>query len=382
MCSHYTRHTPFNSVLKEIYCLNKPGSSKETYHVVLDISKSGIQYCVGDSVGILPAHDPLLVQKTLDALNATGQELIKDKRSLEERTLREHLMYKVNITKIHQSLLQDLLMRHTHPTKKLMLQELMDKTNHESLMSYMHSFELWDFLLEHPEVSFSAQEIVDVLPPLLPRFYSIASALDVSQDEIHLTVAMSDFETNGKKRYGVGTHFLCRLARDQKFEIPAYIQPSNGFTLPPSSDSPIIMVGPGTGIAPFRAFMQKRVADQSKGKNWLFFGECTRAHDFYYEDFWNELVSQNKLRLDVAFSRDQEHKIYVQHKMLEQKEEIWQWLEKGAYLYVCGDLHHMAKDVDAALHTIIQDVGLLSEDDTKAYMKKLRKEKRYLRDVY
>jgi sulfite reductase (NADPH) flavoprotein alpha-component len=215
----------------------------------------------------------------------------------------------------------------------------------------------------------------------MPRFYSIASSPKVYADEIHLTVAYSSAHVDGHLIVGVGSHFLCEQAHIESTPIPLYIQPSNHFTLPTPTTS-IILIGPGTGIAPFRAFIQERLATQAEGHNWLFFGERNRATDFYYGDYWTALEAQGRLRLDTAFSRDQAEKIYVQHKMLENKKALWEWLQQGAHLYVCGDAERMAKDVDAALQQIVQEEGLLTEEEARKYLKTLRQEKRYLLDVY
>jgi sulfite reductase (NADPH) flavoprotein alpha-component len=180
----------------------------------------------------------------------------------------------------------------------------------------------------------------------------------------------------------VGSHFLCHQAAIESTPIPIYVQPSNHFTLPEDPATPIIMIGPGTGIAPFRAFLQERIASQAPGLNWLFFGERNQATDFYYADFWLELEKQGRLRLDLAFSRDQKEKIYVQHKLLEQKKSIWNWIEKGAMLYVCGDAEEMAKDVEWALKEIVQEEGKMIEEDARKFLKTMRAEKRYLLDVY
>ena len=200
--------------------------------------------------------------------------------------------------------------------------------------------------------------------------------------EVHLTIALIHYDTNGHKRRGVCTHYLCELAPVNQPLIPVYIQPHHGFTLPANPDVPIIMIGPGTGVAPFRAFMQERMAIGAKGKNWLFFGERNQISDFFYEDYWSQLISEEKLVMHTAFSRDQENKIYVQHRMMEQGAELFAWLKEGAYLYVCGDAKNMAKDVEAALLQIIQKHGSLDEQATKQFLKQLRQEKRYLRDVY
>lgn len=377
----YDRHNPFLASLKQIYRLNGPSSQKETYHIVLDITGSKIEFPVGDSVGVLPSHDPNLVKKTLEALGMRGDEVICDKRSGQTRSLKEHLTSRANITKIHSSLLEAVANKESNLQKREELQFLLSTGRHDELTAYLHSFELWDFLKEHAEISFAPQEICDLLPPLLPRFYSVASSLKMHPEEIHLTVATTDFVSRGEQRRGVGTHFLCRLATMGVNEVPIYVQSSSGFTLP-QADAPIIMIGPGTGIAPFRAFLQERHILGSPGKNWLFYGECNEKSDFFYRDFWQELICEGKLRLDCAFSRDQEHKVYVQHKMLQNAPDLWQWLQDGAYLYVCGDAHKMAKDVDHILHEIVKSQGKLSEEETKVYIKALKKSKRYLRDVY
>ncbi|MBA3816418.1 MAG: sulfite reductase, partial [Parachlamydiaceae bacterium] len=211
---------------------------------------------------------------------------------------------------------------------------------------------------------------------------SIASSMMAVGEQVHLTVSELQYETNGHQRHGICTHFLCQLAPLKENVVPIYLQASNGFTLPADSSTPIIMVGPGTGVAPFRAFLQERVAQGATGLNWLIFGECHQAFNFYYEDYWQELVNEGHLRLDTAFSRDQEHKIYVQHRLMEHGAEIFALLQKGAVFYVCGDAHRMAKDVDAALHYIAQKYGELDEPAAKAFIKQLKAEKRYLRDVY
>jgi sulfite reductase (NADPH) flavoprotein alpha-component len=215
----------------------------------------------------------------------------------------------------------------------------------------------------------------------MPRFYSIASSPKVFPNEVHLTVAFLQYEANGQIHTGVGSHFLCCQAEVELTPVPIYVQPSHHFTLP-DPNTAMILIGPGTGIAPFRAFLQERLATQAPGLNWLFFGERNRATDFYYSDFWLQLEKQGRIRLDLAFSRDQPQKIYVQHKILEHKKSFWDWIQQGSWIYVCGDAENMAKDVDAALQQIAREEGQLSEEDARLYIKSLRTEKRYLLDVY
>lgn len=365
----YDRLNPFHSAIKERYLLTKPGSKKNTQHVVLDLAGSDISFKVGDSIGVYPQNDPQLVERMLRAMRATGDEIVHEKRSEKQWVLRDFLREKGNLAMISKKLFKEVSERQTNPKKKAHLEEV-------DLKSYLHEREIWDFLEENEEVVFEPQELCDLMMPLLPRLYSIANSPLVTPDEVHFTVALLEYETNGRKRQGVCTHYLCDLAPMHQKCIPIYLQPTKDFTLPDPSAN-IIMVGPGTGIAPFRAFMQERIAQKASGKNWLFFGEWNRATDYFYEEEWGDL------RIDLAFSRDQAHKIYVQHRMLEHGAELYQWLQEGGYLFVCGDAERMAKDVDLALHQIVEEHGRLSPEEAKAYVKDLRvKEKRYLRDVY
>ncbi len=338
----YSRTNPYIARIKDRFLLTGPASTKKTYHISLDIADSQLPFRVGDSIGVLPTNDPLLIDQILHKLSATGLEEILDPRSKTTFTLRDFLLHKANINKL-------------------------PKTPQT--------------LLEFADNKPSPAELAKLLLPLLPRFYSIASSPKVFPDEIHLTVAHLRYLANGQTYFGVGSHFLCERAEPESTPIPIYVQPSHHFTLP-NPEAPIILIGPGTGIAPFRAFLQERLATQAPGLNWLFFGERNRASDFYYSDFFLELEKQNRLRLDLAFSRDQAEKIYVQHKMLEHKKSFWDWIQRGCYIYVCGDAEEMAKDVDAALQRIVHEEGHLPEEEARKFVKALRLEKRYLLDVY
>lgn len=345
----YNKLKPFPAKLKDRFLLSKPGSDKETWHIVLDISGSGISYKVGDSVAILPSHDPSLVHKTLEALRFTGQESIICKKTGQSFLLRDYLQNNASITRI------------------------------PSVWGPGEDYELWDYALENP-LSLTPQELVNALQPLLPRFYSIASAQEATPDEIHLTVVSLGYETRGFKRQGVGTHFLCHMT-PQQGQVPLYLHPSRDFTVP-HHEADLIMVGPGTGVAPFRAFMQKRLHENHTGKNWLFFGEQKRATDFLYEDFWMDLSEKRLLQLSLAFSRDQEEKIYVQHRMQESAAELWRWLSEGSYFFVCGDASRMAKDVEMTLLSIAEQEAGYDTEKARAFIKELRKSGRYVRDVY
>lgn len=348
----YSRTNPYIAQIKERFLLTGPHSSKKTYHVVLDIEESNLTFKVGDSIGVLPMNDPKIVEQILHKLKATGDEEIFDARTNTTHTFREILTYKANISKVSFHKLFDV-----------------EKT----------TLPLLDLAQHHQP---APSELCKVLLPLLPRFYSIASSPKVYPHEIHLTVAFASSVVHGQVQLGVGSHFLCELAAVESTPIPIYVQPSNHFTLPSDPNAPIILIGPGTGIAPFRAFIQERLATQSEGRNWVFFGERNRASDFYYGDFWTDLENQGRIRLDTAFSRDQVEKIYVQHKLIEQKKTIWSWLQEGSYLYVCGDAEKMAKDVENALLQIAKEEGGMNEEEARKYLKSLRLEKRYLLDVY
>lgn len=348
----YSRTHPYLARIKERWPLTKPGSSKKTYHIVLDIEDSGLVFKVGDSIGVLATNDREVVDQILRKLGASGSEEILDPRSNTTHSFREFLLHKANISKVSFHKLYNV-----------------EKTS----IPLIH-------LIEHHKPS--PTELCKILLPLMPRFYSIASSPKVYPNEIHLTVAFVSSVIDGGVHFGVGSRFLCEQAEIESTPIPIYVQPSNHFTLPADPNASIILIGPGTGIAPFRAFLQERLAMQAEGRNWVFFGERNRAADFYYEEFWTELEKQGRIRLDTAFSRDQAEKIYVQHKMLEQKRSFWEWVQEGGFIYVCGDAEEMAKDVDEALQQIAREEGGMREEEARKFFKSLRMERRYLLDVY
>jgi len=380
--SIYNKSHPYQAAITKRYSLCKPGSLKSTYHVVLDLKGSGLTYDVGDSIAVFPVNDAHVVERTIHSIKADGSELVKDKHSEDNVPFCEYLTKKCNLVEVPRKLIAEIAKRQTNTSKKEYLDHLLSEGQKEKLKEYQAWHEVWDALAENEEAKFTAQELSQLLMPLLPRFYSIASSLAAVGEEVHLTVAELTYETNGITRRGVCTHYLCQLAPMGEKSVPIYIQPSNGFTLPQEGSSPVIMIGPGTGIAPFRAFLQERHAKGATGSNWLFFGEWHRHSEFYYEQDWQEYIQAGLLRLETAFSRDQEHKIYVQHRLMEHGQELFEWLEKGAYIYVCGDARRMAKDVDATLHQIVQNHAKCDEIAAKDYIKKLRSTKRYLRDVY
>lgn len=362
------KQNPFLAKIKDRSPLTKSGSTKKTFHVVLNLKNSGIRFKVGDSIAIFGQNDPHLAERILAALNATGDETVTDPRSDSSLTLHSFLIHKANLSRLPSSFLK--IVDPNHPL-------LQDKA---ALTTYLAAHDPLDFFSSHPHLPL--QEVVNQFAPLLPRFYSVASSLKTHPEEVHLTVSLSTYEHRGETRYGVASHFLCNLAQENITPIPSYVQPTLHFTLPQDTQAPIIMIGPGTGVAPFRAFLHERIALNAPGKNWLFFGERHRAFDFFYEDFWSTLVNENKLRLDLAFSRDHAEKQYVQHKMVEHGLELWNWLQEGAYLYVCGEAKPMANEVEATLYRIFQEHGGLKEVEAKALLKEMRIQKRYLVDVY
>lgn len=372
----YTRTSPFVGRLKQRYALTKTGSKKRTDHIVVGLEGSGITYSPGDSVGVIPENAAELVNLTLKAMHCTGDELVTDKRREDTISLCRFLTERANICTVPRSLAQrvaeqvpDSPLTPLLPDRKLLKEHLSQRF-------------LWDFLAEHPDARLSAEEICQSLQPLIPRLYSIASSQAAEANEVHLTVAYVAYESNGHKRHGVATEWLCNALSEGSGRIPLYIQPANKFSLPKDPTVPVIMIGPGTGVAPFRAFMQERVAVGAGGPAWLFFGEWTQEHEFFYEEEWMTLVESGHLKVDTAFSRDQTEKIYVQDRIRENGKAIWEWLEKGACVYVCGDASRMAKDVEATLVDIIAEHADLSEEDAKAHLKELRHGGRYMKDVY
>lgn len=380
--SAYSASSPFYASLRERSYLTDPGSPGATLHLILDLHQEDLTYQVGDSVGILPCHDPILVEKTIHAMKASGEEIVRDRSRASSYSFQSFLSEKADITEIQRTLAQCVASRQTDPGKKKQIEFVLQREQKEAWKEYASSREVWDFLMENAEVSLTPQELCDLLLPLRPRFYSIASSPRAVGSELHLTVAAVEYESNGSLRRGTCTHFLCSLAPLNQRKIPLYIQPAHGFHLPADPHADLIMVGPGTGVAPFRAFMQERIHRGDQGKNWLFFGECYRDKDFFYEKEWLLLEQQRQLRLDLAFSRDQQEKIYVQHRMREKGKDLFAWLEAGAYFFVCGDAQAMAKEVEAALQQIIEEHGKRDAAAARAYIKALRQSGRYQRDVY
>ncbi len=364
----YSRKNPFSAKLLANRMLTGAGSQKEVRHFEIGLAGSGLTYETGDALGIFPTNAPAVVERVLQSLGCDGEEAVTV--SAGEIPLRLALAKHFDITKPTNELLSAIAGRVPE-----LAAIFADKA---ALKSWLHGREVSDVLADLAQ-PFTPPELIALLRKMAPRLYSISSSPKAHPDEVHLTVGIVRYETHGLARGGVCSTFLA----DRAGEVPVFVQPSHGFKLPANGDTPIIMVGPGTGIAPFRAFVEERIITGARGRNWLFFGDQRRATDFLYEDSLTAWLRDGHLaRLDLAFSRDQAEKVYVQQRMIEQAGELWSWLEDGAHFYVCGDASRMAKDVDAALHKVIETAGNKSTDDAAAYVAKLKSEKRYQRDVY
>ncbi len=374
----YSRKNPFPSRLLVNEKLNQEGSEKETRHYEFSLAGSGLQYEVGDSMGIVPRNNPGFVKDLLDALHFSGEEPVQNKEG-EFFSIREGLLKHYQITQPSKQFLEAVVERSPNASD---LRELMHPDRKRELDEYLWGREIIDFLLEAPSMQFSPDEFASKLRKLQPRLYSIASSLKAFPEQVHFVIASVRYESRGRKREGVATTYLADRI-DGNTPVPMFVHVAKGFRLPEDSDKPIIMVGPGTGVAPFRAYLQERKAIGAKGRNWLFFGEQRSRCDYFYREEFESLEKEGVLtRLHTAFSRDQSFKVYVQHRLLENAKEVYAWLQEGAHFYVCGDEARMAKDVDVALHQIVEKEGGLSLEGATAYVEALRKEKRYKRDVY
>jgi sulfite reductase (NADPH) flavoprotein alpha-component len=375
--SRYTRSNPFPGKLVVNRRLSSPESKKDTRHFEIDLRGWGLSFEVGDSVAVYPSNDPDLVEEIIRALGVKGDEPVSAAKT--QKSFREALLRDYSITHPTPKFLKAITQR---ANSALLLKDLIEPERKEDLDRYLWGMEVIDFLNEHPSVRFTPGEFVGLLTKLQPRLYSVASSLRVYPEQVHLIVDVIRYESHGRVRKGVASSFLAERA--DNVPVPVYPSSAKHFHLPEDPNIPIIMVGPGTGIAPFRAYLQERQARGAKGKNWLFFGSQREKCDYAYKEDFDRFKSDGILtRLDCAWSRDQAHKVYVQHRMLENAPEIWKWIDsEGAQFFVCGDARRMAKDVDAALRKIVQEQGGKRVDEANEYVEKLKSDKRYKRDVY
>ena len=359
----HSKANPFPAEITESINLNGSRSTKQTIHLELSIAGSGLTFEPGDALGIVPENDPETVEAVLRAAGMDG-----------DGALHSQLATEFDITVLSRQVIDAYAALNPDP-------RLRDLLAGDAWRGYVEGRQIVDLLEGYPTTLTSAQ-FTGLLRRLPPRLYSVASALEASPDEAHLLVGVVRYESHGRARRGVASGFVAdRLGVGHKLKV--YAKPNRNFRLPDDPDRPIVMIGPGTGVAPYRAFLQHRQATGAPGRNWLFFGERNFTHDFLYQLEWQEWLKDGVLtRLDVAFSRDQPEKIYVQHRLWERRAELFAWLEDGAHLYVCGDEKAMAKDVHATLAAIVADRSGRSPADAEAYLADLKKQRRYQRDVY
>lgn len=373
----YNRKNPFPAKLLANLRLNLPESARDTRHFEIDLSGSGLSYQAGDALGVWPKNDPAYIDELLASLPFSPDETVPLPGG-GSGPLRNALVENYDVTGLGRKLLAEWAAR----SGADFLLDLVGSDDSAAIESFLHGRELIDLVLHHPVRFENAVDFVAMLRPLSPRLYSISSSPKAHPDQVHLTVARVAYEAHGRQRRGVCSSFLSdRVSPDEP--LPIFFQPSAHFRLPDDPDKDIILCGPGTGIAPFRAFLEEREATAAKGRNWLFFGNPHEATDFLYRDEILAMRERGLLtRLDLAWSRDGEAKVYVQDQMREAGADLWSWLAGGAHFYVCGDAKRMARDVDRVLHDIAAEHGGLGEDGPAEFVKRLGKEKRYQRDVY
>lgn len=371
----YSRSNPFPAEVIEKINLNGTGSEKETLHLELSLAGSGLTYEPGDAMGVVPRNCPLEVNELIETLGVDGgQKISPDGR--EKMSFREALLRHFDATNLSRQFVE----KYAGIAQSSKLDKLIK--DRDALKNYLSGRHLIDLFNDYPARGVDPADLAPLFRKLPPRIYSISSSLKAHPDEVHLTVAAVRYHIWGRNRKGVcSTFFADRVQGGQT--VPIYLQGNKNFRLPDDPDLPIIMVGPGTGIAPFRAFVEERAETGARGKNWLFFGDQHFTTDFLYQTEWQGFLKDGVLtRMDVAFSRDTPEKVYVQDRLLERSREIYAWLQEGAHFYVCGDASRMAKDVHRALESIVAKEADCSETEAAAYVRQLKKEKRYQRDVY
>lgn len=382
--SVFSKENPFHAKLAENRLLNKPGSAKETRHFIVSLEGSDLTYKAGDSLGVFPTNRPGDVAEIIERLGASGDELVSPAmlKLAAPITLREALSQRLALSGPTAKLVNSLLAKTTDAAEQARLSELVKPEAKEALTGFLDEREYADLLAEFPHAKLTPQELVDHQRKLMPRLYSIASSAKLHPREIHLTVAVVRYTTNHRERHGVCSTFLAERMLLGETSAPVFVSNSH-FGPPEDTTKDAIMVGPGTGIAPFRAFVQDRVATGATGRNWVFFGDQKSKTDYLYQEEWENYLAKGQVsRLDLAWSRDQGEKVYVQDKMRASAAELWTWIKNGGYFFVCGDAKRMAKDVDQALHEIIAEQGAMPIEQAQDYVKQMKKDKRYQRDVY
>lgn len=374
----YSRTNPFHAKVLKNVNLNGDGSSKETRHIEFSLEGSGLSYVAGDALGIIPENDPVLVASLLEKMNWDREvEVIINKQG-DKLPLGEALTTHFEITLLSKKILQQA----AEYTESEELQKLLLVENASQLKEYCAGRDLLDMVEDFGPWNASAQEFVSMLRKMTARLYSIASSINAHPDEVHLTIGAVRYNAHGRARKGV-----CSILVAERTQVgdtlQVFVQPNKHFHLPESNDTDIIMVGPGTGIAPFRSFIEERAVTKATGRTWLFFGDQHASSDFLYQEELEHYLQDGVIsKLDTAWSRDTDQKVYVQHKILENSKEVFNWLDNGGYFYICGDKERMAKDVHNTLIEVIAKEASMSQEEAEAYLNDLKKQGRYLRDVY
>lgn len=375
----YSKKNPFTTEILTNLNINGRGSNKETHHLELDLEGSNLQYEPGDSLGIYPENDPVLVDQLIDKMQWDPNEPVSiENDALGDRPLRDALISTLEITILTKPLLEKIAVF----TGSEGLIKLAQSDNREVINDYLEGRDLIDLVDDFGPWDVSAVDFIKLLRKIPARLYSIASSLKANPDEVHLTLGTVRYHANGRDRVGVCSG-QCADRLEIGDSLPVFVQSNDRFRLPEETSKPIIMIGAGTGVAPYRAFLQEREEIEADGKAWLFFGDQHFVSDFLYQIEWQKWLKDGVLsRMDVAFSRDTDQKIYVQDRMLEQSKDLYQWIQDGAHVYVCGDEKNMAKDVQATLLSIFEKEGNMNTEQAELFLTTMRKEKRYQRDVY
>jgi len=417
MAEQWSAKNPYMTTITENYILNGEGSRKETRHIVFDLGDSGLDYKVGDALGVIAENPPHIVDELIEVQGWNRDQTVTTHKG--ERTLYEALKKDFEVHMANKKFVKSLASKVVSTGMNISMAFVSRQRNDDAwnasdddarpsglkgsvpsndpaaqveainadvkaVEDYLWTRDYVDIMREF-EVKYTIEEFMELADKLKPRLYSIASSHDAHPGFVELTVGIVRFEYNGRARGGLCTQFMADEINTSGAPIGVFMSPTKSFVLPEDKDIDIIMVGPGTGIAPFRAFMEQRVFDGGKGRNWLFFGDQSASTEFYYKDTIEGWVDEGHLyKFTTAWSRDQEEKIYVQHRLKEHGKEVWEWFENGAYFYICGDKQYMAKDVHRALIDIAIEHGGMSEADATHFIEKtmMREQKRYLRDVY
>ncbi|WP_086981601.1 assimilatory sulfite reductase (NADPH) flavoprotein subunit [Vibrio aphrogenes] len=371
--SPWNKQNPYTASLLTSQKITGRDSGKDVRHIEIDLDGSGITYQPGDALGVWYENSSDLVAAILDQVGLSGIESIE----LDDESLSIHsaLVSKFEITTSN----PQLVTQYAELSGSKKLQKLVE--DKDKLREYSSNTQVIDVLREK-KTTLTAEQLTSLFRKLTPRLYSIASSQAEVEDEVHLTVGLVEYQQGEEKRFGGASHYLTHRLEEGD-SVKVFIEHNNNFKLPQDDSTPVIMIGPGTGIAPFRSFIQEREARDAEGKNWLFFGDRTFTQDFLYQVEWQKYLKSGILtKMDVAFSRDQAEKVYVQDRILENAAEVWQWLQQGAYIYICGDANRMAKDVHNALIQVVKEQGQLGQEQAEEFINDLRKAKRYQRDVY